>query len=134
MHDAIQPMVSSDIISGCISTTKQYGNAITGIPCAEAMLETNDGIMSNSSYPRERLKRPQTPQGFHLGELYKEYLTFFKYRLRDTTFGIPDVNYTIHAAGYSPPPDLFRTKLAETSESTINSTYYLLKSLKSMIL
>jgi len=69
IHDAIRPMVSEEIISDCISTTKEHGNAITCIPCAEAMLETEDSIISCGSYPRERLKRTQTPQGFQIGDI-----------------------------------------------------------------
>ncbi len=69
IHDSIRPMVSPEIISDCISVTEKKGCAITVIPCAEAMLETNDGIESDGSYPRDRLKRTQTPQGFKLGEI-----------------------------------------------------------------
>lgn len=69
IHDAIRPMVSADIISDCIVKTRQYGNAITVIPCAEAMLQTDDGVRSSGSYPRDRLKRTQTPQGFKLGDI-----------------------------------------------------------------
>lgn len=69
IHDAIRPMVSAEIISDCIRVTMQYGNAITVIPCAEAMIKTEDGIISTGSYPRENLKRTQTPQGFLLGEI-----------------------------------------------------------------
>ena len=69
IHDAIRPMVSAEIISDNIRVAKQYGNAITVIPCAEAMLETNDGLKSISSYPRNNLKRTQTPQAFHLKDI-----------------------------------------------------------------
>lgn len=69
IHDAIRPMVSADIISDCIRVTKEKGNAIAVIPCAEAMMETEDGLMSIGSYPRDRLKRTQTPQGFHIGDI-----------------------------------------------------------------
>lgn len=69
IHDAIRPMVSTEIISDCIRVTELYGNAITVIPCAEAMLTTDDGIISTGSYQRDGLKRTQTPQGFHLGEI-----------------------------------------------------------------
>lgn len=69
IHDAIRPMVSQEIISDCISKTMKYGCAITSIPCAEAMIETDDGVVSCGNYPRERLKRTQTPQGFYLGEI-----------------------------------------------------------------
>lgn len=69
IHDAIRPMVSPEIISDCIVKTKQYGCAIATIPCAEAMLQTQDGNVSIGSYPREYLKRTQTPQGFPLGKI-----------------------------------------------------------------
>lgn len=69
IHDAIRPMVSAEIISDNIRTAREYGNAITVIPCAEAMMQTEDGIVSTGSYPRDRLKRTQTPQAFHLGDI-----------------------------------------------------------------
>ena len=69
IHDAIRPLVSAEIISDNIRVAKKYGNAITVIPCAEAMLQTEDGVESCGSYPRDRLKRTQTPQAFHLGQI-----------------------------------------------------------------
>lgn len=69
IHDAIRPMVSQEIISDCIIKTKKYGSAVVTIPCAEAMLETDDQVSSSSSYPRDRLKRTQTPQAFPLGKI-----------------------------------------------------------------
>lgn len=69
IHDAIRPMVSQEIISDCIVKTRQFGNAIATIPCAEAMLQTSDGLCSTDSFPRDNLKRTQTPQGFRLGKL-----------------------------------------------------------------
>ena len=69
IHDAIRPMVSAEIISDNIRVAREYGNAITVIPCAEAMMQTEDGIVSVGSYPRARLKRTQTPQAFHIGDI-----------------------------------------------------------------
>ena len=69
IHDAIRPMVSAEIITDCIRVANQYGNAITVIPCAEAMIQTEDGVVSSGSYPREKLKRTQTPQAFHIGDI-----------------------------------------------------------------
>lgn len=69
IHDAIRPLVSKEIITDCIAKTKEHGSAIAAIPCAEAMLESENQISSRSSYPREQLKRTQTPQGFQLGEI-----------------------------------------------------------------
>lgn len=67
IHDAIRPMVSEEIISDCIVKTRKHGSAIATIPCVEAMLETEDGVISKGTYPRDQLKRTQTPQGFRLG-------------------------------------------------------------------
>jgi 2-C-methyl-D-erythritol 4-phosphate cytidylyltransferase len=69
IHDAIRPLVSAEIISDCIRVTSMYGNAIAVIPCAEAMLTTDDEQVSTGSYPRDGLKRTQTPQGFRLGDI-----------------------------------------------------------------
>ena len=69
IHDAIRPMVSAEIISDNIRVAREYGNAITVIPCAEAMMETEDGLVSVGSYPRDRLKRTQTPQAFRIGDI-----------------------------------------------------------------
>ena len=69
IHDAIRPMVSAEIISDNIRVALKYGNAIAVVPCAEAMIQTEDGFVSIGSYPRNRLKRTQTPQGFRLGDI-----------------------------------------------------------------
>ncbi len=69
IHDAIRPMVSEEIISDCIVKTLEHGCAITAIPCAEAMLVTDDEVSSEETYSRDRLKRTQTPQGFRLGTI-----------------------------------------------------------------
>lgn len=69
VHDAIRPMLSADIISDCIATATQYGSAIATVPCQEAMLETEDQLSTSSSYPREKLRRTQTPQCFPIGSL-----------------------------------------------------------------
>lgn len=69
IHDAIRPMVSEKIITDCIETAERFGSAIAAVPCAEAMMQTEDGVVSTGSYPRDRLKRTQTPQGFRLGNI-----------------------------------------------------------------
>lgn len=62
VHDAIRPMVSADIISDNISKCREYGNAITVIPCMEAMLKSEDECQSEESILRNSLFRAQTPQ------------------------------------------------------------------------
>lgn len=69
IHDAIRPMVSQEIISENISCCMQHGSAITVIPCAEAMLVTEDRSTSTEMIHRDRLARTQTPQAFSLKKL-----------------------------------------------------------------
>lgn len=69
IHDAIRPMISIEIIEDCINVVKKNGNAVTVIPCQEAMLETQNQKSSFSSYPRNQLMRTQTPQGFYLKDM-----------------------------------------------------------------
>lgn len=66
IHDAVRPLVSQDIISTNIAICKAFGYAITGIQCREAILVSEDGFVSSSSIPRDRLIRTQTPQTFRL--------------------------------------------------------------------
>ncbi len=77
VHDAIRPMLSADIISDNIMKCKKYGNAITVIPCMEAMLKSEDETEATESILRNALFRAQTPQTLYLGEavaIHKEAL------------------------------------------------------------
>ena len=69
IHDAIRPMVNAEIISDTIRVAREYGNAVAVIPCVEAMLETENGVVSSGTYPRDQLKRTQTPQAFRIGDI-----------------------------------------------------------------
>lgn len=69
IHDAIRPCVSKEIISDCIKVAKEHGAAVSCIPCAEAMLQTENNKFSTKPFARDKLKRTQTPQGFKLGKI-----------------------------------------------------------------
>lgn len=69
VHDAIRPMVSNDIISDNIRVCRQYGNAITVVPCTAAMLKTFDSLSTEEQVPRDNLKITQTPQTFFLQDI-----------------------------------------------------------------
>lgn len=71
VHDAIRPMITTDIITDCIVKAKQYGNAVSVIPCNEAMMVSRDENSANDSFPRDNLKRTQTPQAMSYGDFMK---------------------------------------------------------------
>lgn len=69
IHDSVRPLLSQDIISSNIAICKAYGYAITGIQCREAILESEDGFSTDTSIPRDKLIRTQTPQTFRLANI-----------------------------------------------------------------
>lgn len=69
IHDAIRPMLSDEVITENLKICKQYGNAITVVPCMAAMLKTFDGFSSEEQVPRDNLKETQTPQSFFLQDI-----------------------------------------------------------------
>lgn len=69
VHDAIRPMVSEEIITNNIKVCREYGNAITVIPCNAAMLKTYDSFSTTEQVPRNNLKETQTPQAFFIQDL-----------------------------------------------------------------
>lgn len=69
IHDAIRPMVSSDIISDNIRVCREHGNAITVVPCTAAMLKTYDSLSTTEQVPRDNLKITQTPQAFFVRDI-----------------------------------------------------------------
>ena len=69
VHDAIRPMVSQEIISENIKVCREYGNAITVVPCTAAMLKTYDSLSTTEQVARDNLKITQTPQAFFVQDL-----------------------------------------------------------------
>ena len=69
VHDAIRPMLSEAVITDNIRVCREYGNAITVVPCTAAMLKTYDSLSTTEQVPRDNLKITQTPQAFFVKDL-----------------------------------------------------------------
>ena len=61
IHDAIRPMVSADVITDNIRVCRQYGNAITVVPCTAAMLKTYDALSTVEQEIILKLHRRRKP-------------------------------------------------------------------------
>lgn len=73
IHDGNRPMISQEIIADSLAVYKMYGSAVAAIPCTEAIFESDDGISSDVSFPREKLLRTQTPHTYSLEELLQAH-------------------------------------------------------------
>lgn len=69
VHDGVRPLVSEKIISENISTCKEFGYAVTGLVCKEAIMERKGDLVHGIEIPRERLIRTQTPHTYRLSSL-----------------------------------------------------------------
>lgn len=84
IHDAIRPLVSAEIISDSIRVCREYGNAITVIPCTAAMLKTEDSLSSIEQIPRDNLKSTQTPQTFYLEDIVSAHMAAIEKGISDS--------------------------------------------------
>lgn len=78
IHDAIRPNVSQEIISDCIIQCREYGSAISVVPCNTAVLLKDTADSSKIVVDRDTLGLTQTPQAFTLEKLswaHKEALS-----------------------------------------------------------
>lgn len=73
VHDGNRPMISQEVIADSLAVYRQYGSAVAAIPCIEAIFESDDGISSEVTFPREKLLRTQTPHTYTLGELLQAH-------------------------------------------------------------
>lgn len=69
VHDGNRPLVSQDIITDSFVTYQKYGCAVSAIPCTEVVFVSEDHLTSESSIPREKLLRTQTPHTYKLKRL-----------------------------------------------------------------
>lgn len=73
VHDGVRPLVSARIISENIQKCQEFGYAVTGLVCKEAIMEVKGDCLSNIEIPRERLIRTQTPHTYRLKTLLKAH-------------------------------------------------------------
>lgn len=117
IHDSNRPLVSAEIISECIRTTKRYGCATPVEPCLDSMFETADGKTSTSHYPRNKLKHAQTPNGFFLGKICEIYRRAEESGITNSagpSILMMDMGETIHL--YSGSAKCFKITTAEDIE------------------
>lgn len=64
IHDAIRPMVSAEVITDNIRVCRQYGNAITVVPCTAAMLKTFDSLSTEEPGTKRQFENHANSAGF----------------------------------------------------------------------
>jgi len=76
MHDAVRPLVTSEIIREVIQAAEKYGAAIAGLPAIDTVKQverTAEGAIVKATIPRAAVVLAQTPQGFRYSVIKKAF-------------------------------------------------------------
>ena len=68
IHDAARPFVPADVIDAVIDALNEAPGAFASLPVIDALWAGEDNC-AQTSIPRDRLWRAQTPQGFHFDKI-----------------------------------------------------------------
>ena len=86
IHDAIRPMITSEIISDCIVKCRLYGSGLSAIPCQETILRTDNGKNGKQAIERHEIMRVQTPQAYRFGKALKVHEEAFKQGIENAVY------------------------------------------------
>lgn len=100
VHDGIRPMVDSSVLSDVLSVAEKYGNGVASLPYNEQIfvVDPEDEASTVQYIPRETLRRVQTPQAYHFGEVYEAYQKAFE--SKTGIYGSSYVNTMMVELGY----------------------------------
>jgi 2-C-methyl-D-erythritol 4-phosphate cytidylyltransferase len=76
VHDAVRPLVTTEIIHDVIEAAKKYGAAIAGLPAVDTVKQverTAEGAIIKATIPRAGVVLAQTPQGFRYDVIKKAF-------------------------------------------------------------
>jgi 2-C-methyl-D-erythritol 4-phosphate cytidylyltransferase len=76
VHDAVRPLVTTEIIKEVIEAAKKYGAAIAGVPATDTVKQverTAEGAIIKATIPRAGVVLAQTPQGFRYSIIKKVF-------------------------------------------------------------
>jgi 2-C-methyl-D-erythritol 4-phosphate cytidylyltransferase len=73
VHDAARPLVTSRIITDCLSALRTYPAVNVAIASTDTLVAVDEAGMVVAFPPRESLRRVQTPQGFRSEVLIEAY-------------------------------------------------------------
>ncbi len=76
VHDAVRPLVTTEIIREVIEAARKYGAAIAGLPAVDTVKQverTSEGAIIKATIPRAGIVLAQTPQGFRYDVIKKAF-------------------------------------------------------------
>lgn len=71
IHDAARPMLSSQMITDCLSAAYEHEGALPVLPMKDTVYASKDGIRVSSLLKRNEIFAGQAPEAFRLGKYYE---------------------------------------------------------------
>lgn len=94
IHDAVRPLVSTELIAKSFKQAELMGNAVTALPSKDSVRQlTNTG---SEALRRESVYLVQTPQTFKLEQLKKAYQQVFRIDFTDDASVVEKMGFPIH--------------------------------------
>lgn len=94
VHDAVRPLVSTEIIRRVFQDAEIYGNAVPVVPVKESLREKTGAL--NHAVPRDRFFLVQTPQCYQATVLRKAYLQSYREEFTDDASVVEAAGVQIH--------------------------------------
>jgi 2-C-methyl-D-erythritol 4-phosphate cytidylyltransferase len=73
IHDGVRPLINDDLITNCISTTREFGNAITMTPAIETIITAGEGNQIADIADRSACRLARAPQCFFLKDIFEAH-------------------------------------------------------------
>lgn len=95
VHDAVRPLVTSELIMRSYEMAAEKGNAITAIQPVDSVRIKKEG-QDSEALNRNELYLIQTPQTFQLAQLKKAYLQPYRNEFTDDASVVERAGFSIH--------------------------------------
>lgn len=73
IHDGVRPLINRKLISDCIRSTKERGNAITAVPAIETIICSENKSTVSTMIDRSECMLARAPQCFFLDEILENH-------------------------------------------------------------
>jgi len=95
IHDAVRPLVTSDLILRSYEMAAEKGNAVAAIQPVDSVRMKKEG-KDSVALNRDELYLIQTPQTFHSDQLKKSYLQAYKTEFTDDASVVEEAGFSIN--------------------------------------
>lgn len=73
IHDGVRPLINERLLTDCLESTREKGNAITAVPAIETIICSKDKNTVSEMIDRTECMMARAPQCFFLDEILKNH-------------------------------------------------------------